>query len=174
MSTIDKYFPEMPWLHKVDDHPRFIEAITKGLNDNFGDAWGGFEEKYVEASAADRLIYRYIPMPNIRAQLAFHMRIFDKDFNGNKCFGVGGVFKTDIGSSEHVNAVFHALRRYCAKDVCIGFGMAPESLSEHYVKNILGGHYVDYNDTHKIYYVEFNDYKATDEDIKAMQGFELF
>lgn len=175
MSTVSKYFPTMPDQYRPiivnpEEDDYIVDEILAGLNDNFGSSWGGFERKYVEDTICDRLI-SYI---SAGWNLAFHMRIFDKDFNGRKCFGVGGVFKTFQGGPEDVNRVFRALRRYAAEDVCIGFGMAPEDLCKYYVRHVLGGHYVDYNDTHKIYYVEFNNYKVTDEDIKVMQSFEMF
>lgn len=180
IGTIDKYFPRMPICYRptidpieggepgdIDDY--IVKEILDGLNDNFGSDWD-FSRDYVEKTLNDRLIH-YI---SAGWNLAFHMRIFDRDFEGKKCFGVGGVFKTKMGGEDDVRSVFNALRRYASDDVKLGYGMAPEDLCRHYVRNCLGGHYVDYDSKFKLYFVEFNNYRATDDDIRILQKSEMF
>lgn len=180
-GTIKKYFPDMPESYLLKNEDCYlINEVLNNLNEHFGEKWGNFTNLYVKNSIGDRLIKskkEKIKVKEIESYgviLKFHMRIFDKDFDNKKVFGVGGVFKTEFGTTEDVLDVFTALRSYCSEDVCLGFGMAGEDLAKHYVENVLGGHYVDYNNSHKLYYVEFNGYQATETDIKSMQSFELF
>lgn len=174
MGTINKYFPSMPDKYRVSIEDNVIvDEIAQGLDFHFGHEWGGFSKQYVLDSIDDRLVSSAQVGGN--RHMRFHMRIFDRDFDGKQCFGVGGVFKWNSGDSKDVEEVYGSLFKYCSKDICIGIGLAHKKLSDHYMNNILRcGHYTDYDDDYQLYYVEFNNYRITDEDIGYLKTLELF
>lgn len=171
MNTIERYFNNMPCEYLVHTEKQMCQ-IADGLRENFGKNWDNvFDVKYVKETSNERLI-----KTDSAGNVLLHSRVFDRDFGGKMCFGIGGTFKV----SKEVSAsclieVFHALMKYPKFETKLMFGMCPEALARYYQKCVgKSGDYFRYNDELFIYYCPFHGYEVSKEDIEKMKEFELF
>lgn len=167
MGTVQKYYKNTPekYLVKTEKH---IDQILAGLNKHFSNEWGQFNRSHVESTKDDRLIIQ-----DDEGNVVFHMRVFDKDHNGFKCDGIGGVFRDENVDGSCVKELFKYLVDEPREDVNFGFGFCKKSLAEHYVKNVAGGGYFEYNDEYVIYYICVN-VQMTEEMKEELKKFDLF
>lgn len=170
-STINKYLKDVPKQYLVRNYGQ-VAQISVGLQRYFSEDWGtNFNFRYVEESLHDRLI-----KCDENGDLLFHLRVFDKDFDGMRCLGIGGVFKYQESVSPHdVVEVFKILINNRRPENKIGFGMCPEWLARFYSKFVFpNGKYVPYNDDLVLYYWSDPGFVVTDEIVDKMKHFDLF
>lgn len=168
MGVVEKYYGKVPekYLVSTNNH---IDQIASGLTEYFGKDWGDFKKDYVEETKDDRLIVQ-----DENGNVVFHMRIFDKDHDGYKCDGVGGVFRKKEADGKCVKELFDYIYNNYLEDVDFGFGFCKKTLAEHYVNNVIGGGYVDYDDNFVIYYLPTKGFEMTEKIKEGLKKFELF
>lgn len=171
MNTIQKYFTNMPeeYLVRTDKQ---IAQISSGLTKFFGNKWGRiFDEHYVGKTKDERLI-----KTDENGSVLLHSRVFDRDFDGKICFGIGGTFKVSKEvPASCLKEIFHALMKYPRLETNLMFGMCPEALARYYKKYVgKAGDYFRYSDDHFLYYCPFHGYEVTLNDIEKMKEFDLF
>lgn len=169
MSVLNYYFNYIPEDYLITSDNQ-INQIKDYLTVFFGKDWGEFSFDYVDKTKQDRIIKK-----DENGNVIFHARIFNKDFDGLKCYGVGGTFKSPSAPTSAVIEVFDLFFNSVKNDVMFEFGMCPEWLAQRYISEIMkGGDYTDYNKELVLYYFPFNGFKMSDEILNKIKNMEMF